>query len=88
MSLQGIDPTILQDIRYFTPHNFTGVGVDGYRAPLCILTRVAAEALRQAQQQLVARGYTLKVYDCYRPQRAVDEFVSWARDGTRSTDEG
>ena len=64
VSLQGIDPTILLDIRYFTPHNFTGVGVEGYRAPLCILTRVAAEALRQAQQQLVARGYTLKVYDC------------------------
>jgi D-alanyl-D-alanine dipeptidase len=80
VSLREIDPTVLQDIRYFTPHNFTGAGVDGYRAPLCILTRVAAEALRLAQQQLVARGYTLKVYDCYRPQRAVDEFVSWAQD--------
>jgi zinc D-Ala-D-Ala dipeptidase len=80
VSLQEVDPTMLQDIRYFTSHNFTGASVDGYRAPLCILTRVAAEALRQVQQQLVARGYTLKVYDCYRPQRAVDEFVSWAND--------
>jgi D-alanyl-D-alanine dipeptidase len=80
VSLREFDPTVLQDIRYFTPHNFTDAGVDGYRAPLCILTRVAAEALRLAQQQLIARGYTLKVYDCYRPQRAVDEFVSWAQD--------
>ena len=44
--LQDIDPTIEADIRYFTAHNFTGDPVDGYRAPLCILTRVAAEGLR------------------------------------------
>ncbi len=78
--LQDIDPTIEADIRYFTAHNFTGDPVDGYRAPLCILTRVAAEGLRRAQQQLLERGYALKVYDCYRPQRAVDDFVRWARD--------
>lgn len=78
--LQDVDPTIESDIRYFTAHNFTGDRVDGYRAPLCILTRVAAEALMRAQQQLLERGYTLKVYDCYRPQRAVDDFVRWARD--------
>lgn len=78
--LQDVDPTIEADIRYYTPHNFTGDPVDGYRAPLCILTRVAAEGLHRAQQQLIPRGYTLKVYDCYRPQRAVDDFVRWAGD--------
>lgn len=78
--LQDVDPSIEADIRYYTPHNFTGDPVDGYQAPLCILTRAAAEGLRRAQQQLKPRGYTLKVYDCYRPQRAVDEFVSWASD--------
>lgn len=80
VALQDIDPTIETEIRYSTEHNFTGDPVDGYRAPLCILTRVAAEGLRRAQQQLVLRGYTLKVYDCYRPQRAADDFVRWARD--------
>jgi zinc D-Ala-D-Ala dipeptidase len=80
VSLADVDPTILQDIRYFTPHNFTGEPVDGYAAPMCILTRPAAEALHRAQQEFTEQGYTLKVYDCYRPQRAVDDFVAWAED--------
>ncbi|MGW2305735.1 M15 family metallopeptidase [Streptomyces sp. NPDC001809] len=80
VALSSVDRTILQEIRYTTPHNFTGVPVDGYRQPLCILTRPAAEALHRTQVRLLARGYTLKVYDCYRPQRAVDHFVRWAKD--------
>jgi D-alanyl-D-alanine dipeptidase len=78
--LSDVDPSILQDMRYATPHNFTGDPVDGYRAPACILTRPAAEALSRAQRDYLERGYTLKVYDCFRPQRAVDDFVSWAAD--------
>jgi D-alanyl-D-alanine dipeptidase len=46
---------------------------------LCILTRTAADALHQVQVAARARGYSLKTYDCYRPQRAVDEFVAWAK---------
>ncbi len=80
VSLADIDPTIVQEIRYFTPHNFTGDPVDGYLAPVCILTRPAAEALHRAQQEFLEQGFTLKVYDCYRPQRAVDDFVAWAKD--------
>jgi D-alanyl-D-alanine dipeptidase len=78
VALRSVDPTIIQEMRYFTPHNFVGVRIDGYRQPLCILTRPAAEALHQAQRRLLRQGYTLKVYDCYRPQRAVDHFVRWA----------
>ena len=80
VALRSVDRTIIQEIRYFTPHNFVGERIDGYREPLCILTRPAAEALHQAQQLLLGQGYTLKVYDCYRPQRAVDHFVDWAKD--------
>ncbi|MEU8828324.1 M15 family metallopeptidase [Streptomyces sp. NPDC048636] len=80
VALSEVDPTILQEIRYITPHNFTGDPVDGYRRAMCILTRPAAKALHQAQTRLLKRGYTLKVYDCYRPQRAVDQFVTWAKD--------
>src|SRR4051794_13478426 len=67
VALSDVAPSILQDIRYATPHNFVGRRVDGYLQPLCILTRQAAEGLRKAQAQLVRQGYTLKVYDCYRP---------------------
>jgi D-alanyl-D-alanine dipeptidase len=85
VALRSVDPTILQDIRYATPHNFTGRVVPGYASPMCVLTAPAARALHRVQQGLVGRGYSLKVYDCYRPQRAVDRFVAWAQDpGDRS----
>lgn len=78
VALRDVDPSILHDVRYKTHHNFIGRPIVGYRQPLCILTRPAAEALSRAQAALLRRGYTLKVYDCYRPQRAVDDFARWA----------
>jgi zinc D-Ala-D-Ala dipeptidase len=78
VDLRDVDPTILHEIRYRDEHNFIGRPIVGYREPLCILTRPAAEALARAQDTFVAQGYTLKVYDCYRPQRAVDDFARWA----------
>jgi D-alanyl-D-alanine dipeptidase len=80
VALSSVAPTIIQEMRYATAHNFVGGRIDGYRRPLCILTRPAAEALRRAQVRLLRQGYSLKVYDCYRPQRAVDHFVRWAED--------
>ncbi|GAA0337779.1 M15 family metallopeptidase [Streptomyces blastmyceticus] len=80
VALSDVDPSVLQEMRYVTAHNFTGHRVDGYRRPVCLLTRPAAEALHRAQRALLPRGYSLKVYDCYRPQRAVDDFVAWAKD--------
>ncbi|MEV7590168.1 M15 family metallopeptidase [Streptomyces sp. NPDC089922] len=80
VTLASVDPTIRQDIRYAGPRNFVGDPIDGYREPVCILTRPAADALRRAQAALLRQGHALKVYDCYRPQRAVDHFVRWAED--------
>ncbi|MFI6877670.1 M15 family metallopeptidase [Streptomyces sp. NPDC050400] len=80
VALSDVDPTIIQEMRYFTEHNFVGEPIDGYKKPMCILTRPAAKALHKAQAGLLKKGYSLKVYDCYRPQRAVDHFVRWAKD--------
>ncbi|MFF5483946.1 M15 family metallopeptidase [Streptomyces virginiae] len=80
VALSAVDPTIMQEMRYVRPHNFVGEPVDGYRQPVCLLTRPAAQALHRAQTHLLRQGYSLKVYDCYRPQRAVDHFVRWAQD--------
>ena len=79
VALDEVDPTILHDIRYHEQHNFVGRRIHDYYDPICVLTRPAAEALAAAQQALRPQGYTLKVYDCYRPQTAVDDFVGWAR---------
>jgi D-alanyl-D-alanine dipeptidase len=78
--LRDIDPTIRQDIRYAGSGNFTGRRVPGYEAPECLLVREAAEALRGAHAELKKRGLSLEVYDCYRPARAVDAFVAWAKE--------
>jgi D-alanyl-D-alanine dipeptidase len=78
--LRDIDPTILQDMRYAGADNFTGAPVPGYDAAECVLVRPAAEALAAVQADLRAKGLTLKVYDCYRPARAVSAFVEWAKE--------
>ena len=78
VALSGVDSTISQDIRYNGDHNFVGRPIDGYQEPLCILTRKAANALHRVQLAARARGYSLKVYDCYRPRRAGDDFAAWA----------
>ncbi len=72
--------SIQLDIRYYGSHNFIGERIDGYNAPKCLLTREAAAALAKIQKELEASSLSLKVYDCYRPQRAVDHFVRWAKD--------
>ena len=77
--LRDIDPTIQQDMRYAGPNNFTGKAVPGYGAAECVLVRQAAEALKAAQGDLRAQGLALRVYDCYRPARAVEAFVDWAK---------
>lgn len=80
ISATEIDPSLRVDARYFGIHNFIGTKIDGYNVPKCLLTRAAADALRHAQTEFNTFGLTLKVYDCYRPQRAVDHFVRWAKD--------
>ncbi len=83
--LKEIDPTILQEIRYNTDHNFIGHPLPGYYASTCILTKQAALQLKKIQTQLKPLGYTLKVYDCYRPQQAVDFFVAWSKNNLQPT---
>jgi len=73
-------PSVIMDIRYFSPHNFVGERIDGYNAPKCLLTREAAGALKRVQEDLEGFSLSLKIYDCYRPQRAVSHFVRWAKD--------
>lgn len=79
VDLAKVAPTILHDIRYTTAHNFVGRPIAGYEESRCLLTRAAATQLAQVQRDVRKKGYTLKVYDCYRPQRAVDHFVRWAK---------
>ena len=81
--LSDIAPEILQDIRYCSKNNFTGGRVDGYEEPCAILTKEAAEALKRVSESMIKRGYLLKVFDAYRPQRASECFKRWSYDLNR-----
>lgn len=80
VDLATLAPEVRLEMRYATTDNFTGTRVDGYGARRCLLSRPAAEALARLQAELREFGLTLVMYDCYRPQRAVDHFARWARD--------
>ena len=80
LDVAAIAPGIALDIRYARADNFTGRPVPGYEAPRCLLLRPAAEALARVQATLQAQGYGLRIFDCYRPVRAVQAFVAWVHD--------
>jgi D-alanyl-D-alanine dipeptidase len=84
--LRDVDPTIVQDLKYATLDNFTGRVVPGYEDSACILARPVAEALARVQKALQRDGLGLKVYDCFRPRRAVQAFVAWAASAETSLD--
>lgn len=67
------------DIRYYSGYNFVGKRIEGYEAPLALLTREAADALREVNEELAEHNLTIKIYDAYRPQRAVNNFISWSK---------
>jgi D-alanyl-D-alanine dipeptidase len=69
---------LVVDLRYFGENNFVGERIDGYESARCLLSMRAAHTLAAVQRNLAARGLGLKVFDCYRPQRAVSHFMRWA----------
>ena len=73
-------PDAILEIRYYSTYNFIGGRVDGYEEPVALLTKEAAAALKEVSDDLIGKGYRLKIYDAYRPQKAVTHFMRWALD--------
>ena len=80
VSLAEAVPDVILEIRYYSTYNFVGDRIDGYEEPCALITREAAEALEGAARDAEEQGYILKIYDAYRPQTAVDNFIEWAED--------
>ncbi len=70
----------VMEIRYYSDYNFTGERIEGYEEPLALITKQAAGALKAVSDECSEKGYRLKIYDAYRPRKAVDHFVRWAED--------
>lgn len=73
-------PDAVQEIRYYSTFNFVGERINGYEQPIAIMTRESAEALKKCSDEFRSMGYCIKIFDAYRPQRAVDRFVKWGED--------
>ena len=80
VTLTDAVPDAILEIRYFGTYNFVGTRIDGYEEPTALLTKQAAAALKKASNDVKAKGYRLKIYDAYRPQKAVDHFMRWGAD--------
>jgi D-alanyl-D-alanine dipeptidase len=76
---KDIIPDLAQDLRYCGENNFVGEVIDGYENPVIIMTVQTANAIKVIQEKLKADGLGLKIYDAYRPQQAVNQFVRWAK---------
>lgn len=76
--ITDIIPDAILEIRYYSTYNFVGERIDGYEAPVAWMTRQAADSLKVVNDELKAKGYRLKIWDAYRPQRAVNHFIRWA----------
>ena len=70
-------PSIIQEIRYYSTYNFVGDRIDGYEEPISILTKEAARALKNVSNEMNAQGFRLKIFDAYRPVKAVKHFILW-----------
>ena len=78
--VEDVIPDLDVELRYYTPNNFVGKPIEGYKSNKLILTEQTANALKQVHEALQEQNLCLKVYDGYRPQRAVNQFITWARD--------
>lgn len=78
--LTDIIPDAILEIRYHSTFNFIGDRIPGYEEPIAVLTREAADSLKAVSDDLLKQGYRIKVFDAYRPQMAVDYFMTWAKD--------
>ena len=74
-----IDATIKKELRYATSNNFIGKPIDGYLKDSLIISTPAAKALKEIQTKLMLSELSIKIFDAYRPQQAVDHFVRWAK---------
>ena len=78
VEITDVVPDAILEVRYYSTYNFVGARVDGYERPIILMTRQSADSLKVVNDELRKQGYRLKIWDAYRPQRAVNHFIRWA----------
>jgi len=80
--IKDVIPDILVDAKYYTENNFLGRNVNGYQNNTAIIKYEVVLALLDIQKDLLKENLSLIIFDAYRPQKAVDDFVTWAKDSS------
>jgi len=80
VNVSEVIPDVILEMRYCTSFNFIGEPFPGYEEPIAILTRQATDSLKAVSDELLEKGYRLKIFDAFRPQRTVDYFMEWGKD--------
>ncbi len=83
--ITDVVPDAILEIRYYSTYNFVGERIDGYKLPFSFMTKQAADSLKVVNDELKAQGFRLKIWDAYRPQRAVNHFIRWAENISDTT---
>ena len=78
--ITDVVPDAILEMRYYSTYNFVGDRIDGYEQPIALMTKQAADSLKMVSDELLKHGYRIKIWDSYRPQRAVNHFIRWAED--------
>ncbi len=84
VDIKTVIPNVFVEAIYSTNWNFIGRPIEGYKANKCFLTQQAAKALSAVQKDVARQGYSLLIFDCYRPQRSVTQFIAWTKDAADS----
>lgn len=72
INLEKQIPGIVLDIKYASPNNFTKQVI--YKEAKAFARKPVAEALSEAQKAFLKLGYSIKIFDAYRPYAATVKF--------------
>ncbi|MBQ7531424.1 MAG: M15 family metallopeptidase [Paludibacteraceae bacterium] len=78
VEITDVVPDVILEVRYYSTYNFVGARIDGYERPIVLMTRQSADSLKVVSNELRKQGFRMKIWDAYRPQRAVNHFIRWA----------
>lgn len=78
--LTDVVPDVILEMRYYSTYNIVGKRIDGYEQPIALMTRQAADSLKMVSDDLRKHGYRIKIWDAYRPKRAVNHLIRWDKD--------
>ena len=78
VDVRQADPSICIDLVFASDRNFTGQKL--YDRDICLLQQGTMKKLKQAQALFMKDGYSIKIYDAYRPYSVTKKLAAFLND--------